>query len=95
MKPAAAAAHAAVLPRRGIDVVTCSATGMIEPAGMPEEVVDTLSQAMEKVIASEQHQERLTQYGVTSRYLDPDAYDAFWGDYEGRIAPVIEAVRAN
>ena len=80
---------------QGIDVVTYSATGMIGPAGMPEEVVDTLSEAMEKVIASDKHQKRLTQYGVTSRYLEPEEYDAFWADYEGRIGPVIEAVRAN
>jgi tripartite-type tricarboxylate transporter receptor subunit TctC len=80
---------------QGVDVVTYSATGMIGPAGMPEEVVKALSEAMEKVIASDAHQERLTQYGVTSRYLGPDAYDAFWADYEGRIGPVIEAVRAN
>lgn len=80
---------------QGIDVVTYSATGMIGPAGMPDEVVSTLSEAMEKVIASEEHQERLTQYGVTSRYLGPNEYDAFWADYETRIGSVIEAVRAN
>jgi tripartite-type tricarboxylate transporter receptor subunit TctC len=79
----------------GIDVVTYSATGIVGPPGMPEQVVSRLSEAMEKVIASDEHQERLTQYGVTSRHLGPDDYDAFWADYEGRIGPVIEVVRAN
>jgi tripartite-type tricarboxylate transporter receptor subunit TctC len=94
-EPSAYLPDVPTMTSQGIDVVTYSATGVVGPAGMPEEVVRALSEAMKQVIAGEQHQERLTQYGVTSRYLGPDEYDAFWADYEGRIGPIIEAVRAN
>jgi tripartite-type tricarboxylate transporter receptor subunit TctC len=94
-EPSAYLPDVPTMASEGIDVVTYSATGIVGPPGMPEEIVSTLSEAMEKVIAREEHQERLTQYGVTSRHLGPDDYDAFWADYEGRIGPVIEAVRAN
>lgn len=80
---------------QGIDVLTYSATGMLAPAGTPDDVVATLSAAMKTVIASPEHQEKLRQYGVTPRYLGPDDYAAFWADYEKRIRPVVEAVRAS
>jgi tripartite-type tricarboxylate transporter receptor subunit TctC len=94
-EPSAYLPDVPTMASQGIDVVTYSATGIVGPPEMPEEIVSTLSEAMEKVIAREEHQERLTQYGVTSRYLRPDDYDAFWAEYEGRVGPVIEAVRGK
>jgi tripartite-type tricarboxylate transporter receptor subunit TctC len=80
---------------QGYDVVSVSATGLVAPAATPREVVDALSAAIRRVVESDEHRQKLTALGVSPRYLDPEAYAAFWASYEARVAPVLKELRAT
>lgn len=86
---------APTMKSQGFDVLTFSATGILAPAGTASGVVATLTDAMKKVVAMPEHEQRLSQMGVTPRYLDPAAYAAFWADYEGRVGLVLKEVRSK
>lgn len=80
---------------QGFAVETASATGLLAPAGTPQEIVDVLTSAMRKVIASPQHAKRLNDLGVTPRHLTPDEYTTFWAKYEDRVGSVLKALRGK
>lgn len=80
---------------QGYDAVTVSATGILAPGGTPQEVVDLLSAAIRKVVASEEHQKKLRDLGASPHYLNPKEYAAFWLTYESRVAPLLKEIRAS
>jgi tripartite-type tricarboxylate transporter receptor subunit TctC len=77
----------------GYDVIAVSATGFVAPAGTPKPVVDTLTAAIKKIIESAEHQQKLTDLGLTPNYLDPEAYARFWSETEERIKPVLQNIK--
>ena len=80
---------------QGYDVLVASETGILAPARTPKAVVDTLTAAMQRVIASSEHEQKLRGLGVLPYYLDPGAYAAFWADTETRMKPIIETLRPS
>lgn len=80
---------------QGYDVVTVSATGILAPAGTPQEVVEILTAAIKKIVASEDHQKKLRDLGASPNYLNPKEYAAFWLSYESRVAPLMKEIRAS
>lgn len=80
---------------QGFDVETASATGILAPAGTPKEIVDVLTGAMRKLSAAPAHTKRLSDIGVTPRYLSPDQYAAFWANYEERVESLLKALRGK
>jgi tripartite-type tricarboxylate transporter receptor subunit TctC len=77
---------------QGYDVVAASATGIVAPAGTPQNVVDTLTRAMKKVIDSDEHQKKLQQLALEPYYLDPPAYTKLWEETEVRMKPILENI---
>jgi tripartite-type tricarboxylate transporter receptor subunit TctC len=77
---------------QGYDVVAASATGIVAPAGTPQNVVDTLTRAMKKVIDSDEHQKKLQQLALEPYYLDPAAYTKLWEETEVRMKPILENI---
>lgn len=77
----------------GYDVVAASWTGIVAPAGTPPAVVDTLTQAMRKVIDSPEHQQKLRELALAPSYLDPVAYAKLWSDTETRMKPILESLK--
>ncbi len=75
---------------QGYDVVAASSTGIIAPADTPPSVVDTLTNAIKKVIDSPEHQKKLQELALTPYYLDPAAYTKLWIDTEVRMKPILE-----
>lgn len=67
---------------QGYKLFSSSSRGFSAPAGTPKEVVDILSGAMKKVIASEEHQKKMSEMGLTLRYMDPVQYESYWNEYE-------------
>ena len=70
---------------QGYKLIAYSARGFVLPAGTPKEVVDTLSNAFKKVIASEEHKKRMMEMGLTLRFMDPVQYGKYWDEYETTV----------
>jgi tripartite-type tricarboxylate transporter receptor subunit TctC len=75
---------------QGYDVIAASWTGIVAPAGTPQNVVDTLTSAIRKVIESPEHQKKLQELALSPLYLDPASYGKLWGDTEVRMKPLLE-----
>lgn len=75
---------------QGYDVIAASWTGIVAPAGTPQNVVDILTVAIKKVIESPEHQKKLQELALTPLYLDPASYSKLWGDTEVRMKPLLE-----
>lgn len=76
---------------QGFDVDAASWTGILAPAATPKAVVETITAAVQRVIATEAHRQKLDELGVTPRYLTPEAYTKAWIDIEARMRPIMEA----
>ena len=75
---------------QGYDVVAASSTGIVAPADTPQNVVETLTNAIRKVIDSPEHQKKLQELALSPYYLDPAAYTKLWIDTEVRMKPILE-----
>jgi len=80
---------------QGYDVAAASWTGIVAPDGTPQDVVDTLTRAIGKVIESPEHQKKLQELALTPYYLDPSAYTRLWMDTELRMKPVLENLQSK
>ena len=67
---------------QGYNLYNSASRGFAAPEGTPKEVVDTLSQAIRKVVATEEHKKRMADMGLTLRYMDPVQYAKYWSEYE-------------
>jgi tripartite-type tricarboxylate transporter receptor subunit TctC len=70
---------------QGYKLYNSSSRGYVLPAGTPKEIVDTLSGAMKKVMATEEHQKRMAEMGLSTRYMGPTEFSKFWDDYETMV----------
>jgi tripartite-type tricarboxylate transporter receptor subunit TctC len=70
---------------QGYKLYNSSSRGYVLPAGTPKEIVDTLSGAMKKVMATEEHKKRMGDMGLSIRYMDPAQFSKFWDEYEVMI----------
>ncbi len=77
----------------GYDVIAASWTGIVAPAGTPQSVVTTLTNAMKAVIESPEHQQRLQQLALAPLYMDPNAYSQLWAATEVRMKPILESIK--
>jgi tripartite-type tricarboxylate transporter receptor subunit TctC len=73
------------LAAQGYKLIAYSARGFVLPAGTPKQVVDTLSNAFKKVIASDEHKKRMAEMGLTLRFMDPVQYGKYWEEYETMV----------
>ena len=80
---------------QGYDVVAASATGILAPAGMPTQIVDTLTHAVKRVLDSPDHQKKLSDLALASYYLDPAGYTALWIENEIRVKPLLEKIESR
>lgn len=67
---------------QGYKLSNSASRGFAAPEGTPREVVETLSQAIRKVVATEDHKKRMADMGLTLRYMDPAQYAKYWSEYE-------------
>jgi len=74
---------------QGYKLYSSSSRGFAAPAGTPEEVVDILSGAIKKVVATEDHKKRMADMGLTIRYMDPAQYSKYWNEYEATLKELL------
>ena len=70
---------------QGYKVYSASSRGLLMPAGTPKEVVNTLSAAIKKVMATEEHKKKMAEMGLTLRYMDSAQLGKFWDDTEKMV----------
>jgi tripartite-type tricarboxylate transporter receptor subunit TctC len=74
---------------QGYKLYDSSSRGFAAPAGTPKEVVDILSGAIKKVVATEEHKKRMADMGLTLRYMDSAQYAKYWNEYEAKIKELL------
>ncbi len=74
---------------QGYKLYNASSRGFAAPGGTPKEIVNVLSGAIKKVIASEEHKKRMMDMGLTLRYMDPVQYAKYWSENEAAITELL------
>jgi tripartite-type tricarboxylate transporter receptor subunit TctC len=74
---------------QGYKLYNSSSRGFAAPGGTPKEVVDILSAAIKKVVATEDHKKRMADMGLTIRYMDPAQYNKYWDEYEAMLKELL------
>lgn len=64
--------------------------GIGMPAGAPKEVRDVLSEALKKVINSDEFGKRMEKLTYAPLYMDPQKYASFWTEYEVQAKKWVE-----
>ncbi|WP_018718116.1 Bug family tripartite tricarboxylate transporter substrate binding protein [Arhodomonas aquaeolei] len=71
------------------DAVTETFTGLFGPAGTPDEVVDKLNAALEKILNDPAVEEKFETAGADARAMDVDEFKAFLNEQYERWATLI------
>lgn len=80
---------------QGYKLYNSSSRGFVAPAGTPKAIVDILSGAIKKVIATAEHKEKMANMGLTLRYMDPVQYGKYWDEYETMLRELMPLVKKN
>jgi tripartite-type tricarboxylate transporter receptor subunit TctC len=70
---------------QGYKIYSASSRGYLMPAGTPKEILSTLSGAMKKVMATEEHKKKMAEMGLSLRYMDPARLGKFWEESETMV----------
>jgi tripartite-type tricarboxylate transporter receptor subunit TctC len=73
----------------GYKLYGSSSRGFSAPGGTPKDIVNILSGAIKKVVATEDHKKRMADMGLTLRYMDPVQYAKYWSEYEATIKELL------
>lgn len=66
----------------GLEITAFAARGFAGPAGMPEDVIETLNNAFEKIMKDPEHIEEMKTLGLTVKYMDTETYNEFLKEVE-------------
>ena len=75
----------------GYPVYLNSSRGLVAPAGTPKEIVDTLSAALKRATADEEHRKKMEEMSLQVTYMSPDEFTAAWTEYEALAADLMKA----
>ena len=78
---------------QGIKQYSAVSRGVSAPAGTPKEIVDAISGAIKKIIASNEHKAKMQEMGQTLRYMDPAEFGKYWDDVEAQVKPLMSLVK--
>jgi tripartite-type tricarboxylate transporter receptor subunit TctC len=66
---------------------------LVTPAGLPQEVADTLAEALKKAIQSPEHVQKMTEAGYTVRYRTPEESDKMWAQMDEQVKPLVDLAK--
>jgi tripartite-type tricarboxylate transporter receptor subunit TctC len=72
------------------DLTAQTFTGVLAPKGTPPEIVQRLSEALQKILASAAVQEKFRALGAESRGATPDEFTKFLAQEDQRWTPIIK-----
>lgn len=67
------------------EIVHRSARGIAAPKGVPDDVLEVLSEAFEKAIENEEQVEKMSEQGLGTKYLTPDDYYEYMQEDEQQV----------
>jgi tripartite-type tricarboxylate transporter receptor subunit TctC len=70
---------------QGYKLYSASSRGYLMPTGTPREIVNVLSGAMKKVMATEEHKKKMAEMGLSLRYMDSAQLGKFWDESEAMV----------
>jgi len=70
------------MEEQGYKIYNSSSRGYILPAGTPKPVVDVLSNAIKKVLDSDDHKKRIADMTLALRYMSPEDFGKYWEKFE-------------
>lgn len=73
----------------GLDIAAYAARGFAGPAEMPQDVIDKLNVAFEKVMNDPEHVEEMKSLGLSVKYMDSETYTNFLKDVEGQYKEIL------
>jgi tripartite-type tricarboxylate transporter receptor subunit TctC len=74
---------------QGYKLYNSASRGFAAPGGTPKEVINILSGAIKKVVATEDHRKRMADMGLTLRYMDAGQYAQYWSEYEAMLRDLL------
>lgn len=77
----------------GINLISSSSRGLSAPAGTHKEIVGFFAQAIKKALDNPEHAKKMADQGLTVRYMDPAAMEAYWAKMEEDVRPLIEIAK--
>jgi tripartite-type tricarboxylate transporter receptor subunit TctC len=80
---------------QGYKVYNSSSRAFVLPAGVPKDVLDTLSVAIKKVMDSDEHKKRMADMSLGLRFMDPARLANFWEKYEAEAIELMEIAKKN
>ena len=83
------------LPAQGYNVVLLLSRGVIGPAGIPADIVQTLAQAIKRITENDEFRKKADEAGLVVRYLDTAQFSAHWDDLEKQAKPLLEEFKAE
>jgi tripartite-type tricarboxylate transporter receptor subunit TctC len=81
------------LEEQGYKAYGASVGGISAPAGVPQEMVTTLAEAIKRAVATDQHKKRMGDLGYTVRFMDTAQYKAYWDTVDADVPPLISSLR--
>ena len=77
---------------QGYDMTTGTVRGYSAPAGLPDDVLETLNAAFEVAINDPEVVERMENLGLVTDYADAEGYAAVWQDQDALYRSVLDLV---
>jgi len=66
--------------------------GLVGPAGLPEDIVSDLEQAMKEIVESEDWREQMTGRGFGIRWRNAEAFEAFMKNEQEEVRRIVEVL---
>ena len=78
---------------QGHKVYNSASRGYVMPAGVPKEIVAKLSDAIRKVVTSDDHKKRMADLSLQIKYMDAAAFGKYWDETEASASEYMKLAR--
>jgi len=77
------------------DVIAPNIRGFIMPAGAPQQVIDTLANALKAATEDPQHVKQMEEQYYTVRYAGPKEFGAMMDEWDTRVKPLMDLAKKD
>lgn len=81
------------LESQGYKLYSGAMMGYSAPKETPREIMDILSGAIRKAVATEAFKKRMVEIGYDLLYMNPSEFANWWDDTDSQLKPLVEEIR--